>query len=53
MAQSKSVDEKGNIKPGDFAGQKIRVDSAELNVARARTNNKGKKQVTIQLKKAR
>lgn len=53
MAQSKSVDEKGKIKPGDFAGQKIRVDSAELDIPRARTNNKGKKQVTIQLKKAR
>ena len=53
MAESKSVDNKGKIKPGEFAGQKIRVDSAELNIARARTENTGKKQVTIQLKKAR
>lgn len=48
------VDKKtGKIKPGKFADQKVTVEKAELNVARARTENKGKKQVTIQLKKAR
>jgi len=53
MAESKSVDKAGKIKPGEFANQKIRVDSVELNQPQARSENTGKKQVTIQLKKAR
>ena len=53
MSQPKSVDKAGKIKPGEFANQKIRVDSVEVNQPRSRSENTGKKQVTIQLKKAR
>jgi len=53
MAESKSVDSAGKIKPGEFAGQKVRVDSVELTPPKARETVKGKRQKTIQLKKAR
>jgi len=54
---SKSVDETGKIKPGRYAETnpvKLRVDEVELIEPKRRSvGSKGRKTVTIQLKKAR
>ena len=56
MAQ-KDVDKKGNIKPGEFVGQKVKVDEAELIKTSERNLKRapdGKiKTTTQQLKKIR
>lgn len=57
---AKSVDNKGMIKPGEHAGQKITVDQAELirtqerdNIKRSRNADGKIRTVTQQLKKLR
>ena len=56
MAQ-KDVDKKGNIKPGEFVGQKVKVEEAELIKTSERNLKRapdGKiKTTTQQLKKIR